>query len=244
MTLLAHVLRLKLLIDHAEAEGRGAWGEEVRDALGMCERGLGVSYASSTSARDTTPTKKNKAPLTPQSKNLNQTPNQTPHTPLKTPSKPTPSKHTHFIAYTSPLESSLALVVLTLGVLYYTHIGSAEEARERLRHLHALCDYDSDSDGQDGGGEERGGALGKLGGGYVQVGLSHFFPLENIHADCICVCVQIDFGANKGPPLVVTVPHPRVMLLLTYLGASHFLLPLPPYPLSFIKHLTNHEHEH
>jgi len=45
-----------------------------------------------------------------------------------------------YIAYMNPLESSLAQQVLILGMILYTHLGRADEAEERMRHLHALFD--------------------------------------------------------------------------------------------------------
>lgn len=127
ITLLTLVMRLRILIDN------NLW-DQVEDALYKCETALGLSYddtlsslsSPSATATPATPSKKRKrsdisqllfCSTTAATKDLDQ-----------------------FISFEDPLEASLAIQVLILGIIYYTHIGSAGRSSPRLTHLHALCD--------------------------------------------------------------------------------------------------------
>jgi hypothetical protein len=134
--------------------------DDARDALGVCERGLGVSYSPSPLSYSTLASGDNTSPRKPTSR--------TTPSPLKPPLKRSrPEEEETYIAYTNPLESSLAQQVLILGIVLYTHLGRASEAEERMRHLHALFDGGFVL-GDAAAGEEQGE------GGYVEVGFSYW----------------------------------------------------------------------
>ncbi|KIM82134.1 hypothetical protein PILCRDRAFT_469683 [Piloderma croceum F 1598] len=185
ITLLSHVLRLRVLIRHTR------W-DDARDALGVCERGLGVSYSPSLSSSTWSDNTSSRKPTTPSPLKRSSLSTPTRGDNNASPRKPTsPLKRQReeetYIAYTNPLESSLAQQVLILGIVLYTHLGRAAEAEERMRHLHALFDGGFAGEGQ-----------GEGDGGYVEV----------------------DMGEGQGPPLLLIMPHPRTMMLLTYLVSS------------------------
>jgi hypothetical protein len=172
ITLLAHVLRLRVLVDNR------MW-EEVGEALGVCEVGLGVSYSVFGEGEEgeegegeeefSTPTKKhtrspsNKKRPRPRSHPSHSYPS--PSHPTKDEEQEREREEETFITYTHPLEHALAQQVLLLGVVYHTHRGRARAAGERLRHLHALFDWAVCAGGAGGVGAGEGGD----GGGYVEV---------------------------------------------------------------------------
>jgi hypothetical protein len=142
VTLLSHVLRLRILFDGAGDSKE--WGERVREALGICESSLGYSFPASTSTSISTTTFDTpiKGSLPP--------PTRTPPAP-KTLKRPRPQNQDQDPPTPkSPIEYALSLTTLILGVVYYTHIGIGEEAKERLRLLHLLLDSD---DGEGCGGD-------------------------------------------------------------------------------------------
>ena len=47
---------------------------------------------------------------------------------------------TTFIMFEDPCEAAMAVHLLMLAVVYYTHVGEAAEVSPRLSHLHALLD--------------------------------------------------------------------------------------------------------
>ena len=47
-----------------------------------------------------------------------------------------------FIMFENPFEAAMAVHLLILAVVYYTHAGEAAEVSPRLSHLHALLDSD------------------------------------------------------------------------------------------------------
>jgi hypothetical protein len=55
-----------------------------------------------------------------------------------------------FIAFSVPFEGLAAMHVLLLGIVYYTHVGEAEGASVRLKHLHALLDSGAGAQFADG----------------------------------------------------------------------------------------------
>lgn len=111
ITLLAHVLRLRILV------AANMWGE-VAGALQRVEAALGLSYQPAT-------TPKPRHPGDPSSSSTGQL---------------QPQSTEEFIFFDNPLEAAMAVHTLMMSVVYFTHIGSAAEAGPRLSHLHALLD--------------------------------------------------------------------------------------------------------
>lgn len=156
ITLLTLLTRLRILVD------AGMWAE-VGQALGACERALGVSYASSPSSSSEPKT----------------------HTP--TPMGKKRPREEHFISFENPLEASVAVQVLLIGIVFYTsRAGAADsagagvgakEASERLAHLHALCDA---------------GVLEEFGRGVVQVGYClYIFFFRRVRAyQVLLICTR------------------------------------------------------
>lgn len=121
ITLLAHVLRLRILV-------AANMCNEVAGALQRVEAALGLSYEPAT-------TPKPRRPGDPSSSSTGQ---------------PGARPAEEFIFFDDPLEAAMAVHTLMMSVVYFTHIGSAAEASPRLSHLHALLDsgaLDKFSDG-------------------------------------------------------------------------------------------------
>jgi len=129
ITLLTLVMRLRILIDNC------VWNQ-VKDALSKCETALGLSYDDSLSppspsaAHGMTSRKRKRSDM-----NISHQFRST-----TSPDCPTTNHSDQFISFEDPLETSLAIQVLILGVVYHTHVGSAALSAPRLSHLHALCD--------------------------------------------------------------------------------------------------------
>ncbi|EKM61558.1 uncharacterized protein PHACADRAFT_204728 [Phanerochaete carnosa HHB-10118-sp] len=113
VTLLSHVLRLRILV------ATSMWGE-VAETLQRVEAALGLSYEPAT-------TPKPRRPDDPLSTGQ----------PRRQPDAP-PAEE--FIFFDDPFEAAMAVHALMMSVVYFTHIGSAADASPRLSHLHALLD--------------------------------------------------------------------------------------------------------
>lgn len=110
----------------------------------------------------------------------------------------------------TPLIASLRLQTLMLGVLHHTQKGIANTAGARLAKLHALCDA---------------GALDPIVPPSSGSDSSFFDPRDA--EGRVEVILPGKPGKGKGKTAVkaermwVSVPHPRCMLLLSYLGMSY-----------------------
>ncbi|TDL19376.1 hypothetical protein BD410DRAFT_752259 [Rickenella mellea] len=71
-------------------------------------------------------------------------------------------KEQAFVFFEDALEAAMAIHVLVLGVVYFTHTGASKDASPRLSHLHALLDSD---------------ALNLFADGTVDIKLTHGPPL-------------------------------------------------------------------
>ncbi|KAI8980607.1 hypothetical protein BD414DRAFT_464741 [Trametes punicea] len=113
VALLACVLRTRVLV------AAGMW-EDVRDAMERAELALGLSYESGS-----IPKTRQLPPL--QGKAGVQQP---------------PAAEQSFIMFEDPFEAAMAVHLMMLSIVYYTHSGEAAEVSPRLSHLHALLDSD------------------------------------------------------------------------------------------------------
>lgn len=75
--------------------------------------------------------------------------------PSTTPKPRKPGQQEEFISFEDSFEAAMAVHLLMMSVVFFTHVGNAEEASPRLSHLHALMDS---------------GALEKFPDGIVEVG--------------------------------------------------------------------------
>lgn len=91
----------------------GMW-DNVHDLLELAESVLGLSYVVNT----------------PKSKNKSK--DSTESAPMQ-----------NFVAFDDPFEACMAVHVLIMGVVYFTHMADAPNASPRLSHLHALLDSDA-----------------------------------------------------------------------------------------------------
>ncbi|KAI1791986.1 hypothetical protein LXA43DRAFT_1181381 [Ganoderma leucocontextum] len=119
VALLARVLRTRIRV------AAGMWAD-VRDAIQRAEVALGLSY-------EPTSTPKPRKPLEQSQGNGVTDPGGKPT------SVPTPVEQM-FIMFENPFEAAMAVHLLMLSVVYYTHVGEAAEVSPRLSHLHALLD--------------------------------------------------------------------------------------------------------
>ena len=113
VTLLAHVLRLRVLV------AASMW-TDIEAALQRAETALGLSYNTSTTPRPT--------PGTPAAKEGSQSKGKA------------RQEDATFISFEDPFEAAMAVHLLVIAVGYFTHIGDAASASPRLSHLHALLD--------------------------------------------------------------------------------------------------------
>ena len=60
--------------------------------------------------------------------------------PSTTPKPRKPGEQEEFISFEDSFEAAMAVHVLMMSVVFFTHVGNAEEASPRLSHLHALMD--------------------------------------------------------------------------------------------------------
>ncbi|KAH9854482.1 hypothetical protein C2E23DRAFT_726704 [Lenzites betulinus] len=116
VALLARVLRTRILV------AAGMWGE-VRAAAFSAEAALGLSY-------DAASTPKPRKPA----------PSQGGNTQIQQTQPPVPEQT--FIMFEDAFEAAMAVHLLMLSIVYYTHSGEAAEVSPRLSHLHALLDSD------------------------------------------------------------------------------------------------------
>ncbi|KAL1950914.1 hypothetical protein VTO73DRAFT_63 [Trametes versicolor] len=116
VALLARVLRLRILV------AAGMWAD-VCAAIQKGEAALGLSYEAAS-------TPKPRKPPPSQGKGATQT-QQRP-----------PAPEQMFIMFEDAFEAAMAVHLLMLSIVYYTHAGDAAEVSPRLSHLHALLDSD------------------------------------------------------------------------------------------------------
>ncbi|TBU25863.1 hypothetical protein BD311DRAFT_867198 [Dichomitus squalens] len=117
VALLARVLRTRILV------AAGMWAD-VRDAAQRSEAALGLSY-------EPMATPKARKPLQPSQSNGVAGAGKA--------NAPPPTEQT-FIMFDNTFEAAMAVHLLMLSVVYYTHTGEAAEVSPRLSHLHALLD--------------------------------------------------------------------------------------------------------
>ncbi|KAI0829097.1 hypothetical protein BC628DRAFT_1315767 [Trametes gibbosa] len=116
VALLARVLRTRILV---AAE---MWAE-VRTAASSAEAALGLSYDAASMIKPRKPA-----------------PSQGGNTPTQQAQPPMPEQT--FIMFEDAFEAAMAVHLLMLSIVYYTHSGEATEVSPRLSHLHALLDSD------------------------------------------------------------------------------------------------------
>ena len=114
ITLLAHVLRLRILV------AANMW-DGVAAALQRVETALGLSYEPAT-----TPKPRKPGDASSSTGNAKGQPNVPPAE--------------EFIFFDDSFEAAMAVHTLMMSSVYFTQIGSAAEASPRLSHLHALLD--------------------------------------------------------------------------------------------------------
>ncbi|KAM5538360.1 hypothetical protein V8D89_007962 [Ganoderma adspersum] len=120
-----HVALLSRVLSTRIRVAAGMWGD-VREAIRRVEAALGLSY-------EPTFTPKPRKPLE-QSQG-----NGVADASGKPAKVPAPLEQT-FIMFENPFEAAMAVHLLMLSVVYYTHTGEAAEVSPRLSHLHALLD--------------------------------------------------------------------------------------------------------
>ncbi|KAI0696886.1 hypothetical protein C8T65DRAFT_615130 [Cerioporus squamosus] len=120
VALLARVLRTRILV------AASMW-TDVGEAIQRAEAALGLSYEAAS-------TPKARKPLHPSQANG--------RTETGAPGKGTqaPPVEQTFIMFEDAFEAAMAVHLLMLSVVYYTHAGEATEVSPRLSHLHALLD--------------------------------------------------------------------------------------------------------
>ncbi|RDX44285.1 hypothetical protein OH76DRAFT_1359850 [Lentinus brumalis] len=120
VALLARVLRTRILV------AASMWAD-LAEAIQSAEAALGLSYEAAS-------TPKARKPLHPSQANGTTEPG----APGKG-TQPAPVEQT-FIMFEDAFEAAMAVHLLMLSVVYYTHAGEATEVSPRLSHLHALLD--------------------------------------------------------------------------------------------------------
>ncbi|KAI0370118.1 hypothetical protein BV20DRAFT_944899 [Pilatotrama ljubarskyi] len=116
VALLARVLRIRILV------AAGLW-KDVREVMQGAETALGLSYEAAS-------TPKPRKPPPSQAMGDAQT-QQQPPAPEQT-----------FIMFEDAFEAAMAVHLLMLAIVYFTHTGEAAEVSPRLSHLHSLLDSD------------------------------------------------------------------------------------------------------
>ncbi|KAI0352218.1 hypothetical protein OH77DRAFT_1485975 [Trametes cingulata] len=116
VALLARVLRIRILV------AANIW-KDVRAATQSAETALGLSYegASTPKPRKPPPSQVDGGAQTQQ---------------------PPPAPEQTFIMFEDAFEAAMAVHLLMLSIVYYTHTGEAAEVSPRLSHLHSLLDSD------------------------------------------------------------------------------------------------------
>ncbi|RPD54496.1 hypothetical protein L226DRAFT_539879 [Lentinus tigrinus ALCF2SS1-7] len=120
VALLARVLRTRILI------AASIW-EDVGEAIQRAEAALGLSYEAAS-------TPKTRKPLHPSQANVATDPG------ANGKGTQAPPEEQTFIMFEDAFEAAMAVHLLMLSVVYYTHAGEATEVSPRLSHLHALLD--------------------------------------------------------------------------------------------------------
>lgn len=119
VALLARVLRTRMLV------AASMWAD-VQDAIQLAEAALGLSYEPAS-------TPKPRKPLQPSQGNG------ATDAGARQATQPPPPEQT-FIMFEDPFEAAMAVHLLMLSIVYYTHVGEAAQVSPRLSHLHALLD--------------------------------------------------------------------------------------------------------
>lgn len=180
--LFSHVLRLRILV------AANMWAD-VGASLQLAETAFGLSYAPVTTPKP----RQGKENVDSNAK----TPQGKEHA-----VKPDASDNKdEFISFEDPFESAMVVHTLMMGIVYFTHIGSAAEATPRLSHLHALLDS---------------GALEQFPDGTVQVRVSLSCSSNKVDSQSRLLCLLGEdprwstFGHPGYPstnPLLACVPH-------------------------------------
>ena len=121
VALLARVLSTRIRV------AAGMWGD-VREAIRRAEAALGLSYEPASTPKPRKPLQQS------QSNGVADVGGK----PVKVPA-PAIIEQT-FIMFENPFEAAMAVHLLMLSVIYYTHSGEAAEVSPRVSHLHALLD--------------------------------------------------------------------------------------------------------
>uniref|UniRef100_A0A0W0FJ99 Uncharacterized protein n=1 Tax=Moniliophthora roreri TaxID=221103 RepID=A0A0W0FJ99_MONRR len=141
ITLLARVLRLRLLISS------GQW-EQVEEALTQAEEALGIDYPVEKSPPAPTSPRKGLRIADLNIAHLSSSPAKASQK-LESDSSPAAGSQTQtqpqqaapsYKTFFDPFSSSMALYTLIIGAIFYTYVGRVVDSSSRLSHLHALLD--------------------------------------------------------------------------------------------------------
>ena len=185
VALLARVLSTRIRV------AAGMWGD-VREAIRRAEAALGLSYEPAS-------TPKPRKPLQQSQRNgVGVGVADVGGKPAKVPA-PAVVEQT-FIMFENPFEAAMAVHLLMLSVVYYTHSGEAAEVSPRLSHLHALLDSE---------------VLDKFPDGHVEVIRSLLRQLDLRLTICVSFIADrtsrwsIASGPGDTPPNIVPVGIPH-----------------------------------
>ena len=104
---------------------------DVRESIRRAEAALGLSYEPASTPKPRKPLEQSQGNGVAEAGGGKQ--------PAKT-KGPAPPLEQTFIMFENPFEAAMAVHLLMLAVVYYTHAGEAAEVSPRLSHLHALLD--------------------------------------------------------------------------------------------------------
>uniref|UniRef100_A0A5K1JYP9 Probable 3-oxoacyl-[acyl-carrier-protein] reductase oxidoreductase (EC) n=1 Tax=Ganoderma boninense TaxID=34458 RepID=A0A5K1JYP9_9APHY len=120
VALLARVLNTRIRV------AAGMWGD-LRDTIRHAEAALGLSYEPASTPKPRKPLEQSQG-------------NGVAEAGGKPGKASAPVVEQTFIMFENPFEAAMAVHLLMLAVVYYTHAGEAAEVSPRLSHLHALLD--------------------------------------------------------------------------------------------------------
>lgn len=121
ITLLAYVLRLRVLAASEQ------WSE-IPQVLSRVEAALGLSYEPCLT------------PKPPKPPTGSQAGSSIPPNGTQNPTTKVKRETEMFVFFENPYEACMALHILVIAVIYYTHVGDSAQVVPRLSHLHGMLD--------------------------------------------------------------------------------------------------------